>query len=85
MRHFTTNSVVAGVLEEIGIRSLVDTDEPEIYGFIETTVETLQNYQEAHFYYLVQDDDEVFDQLADNPIKPISFQGIWVLFPVFIC
>ncbi|MFG6147880.1 ABC transporter substrate-binding protein [Halobacillus sp. B23F22_1] len=67
MRHFTTNSVVAGVLQEIGIRNLVHTDEPEIYGFIETTVETLQNYQKAHFFYIVQEDDNVFEQLADNP------------------
>ncbi|MCP3027997.1 ABC transporter substrate-binding protein [Halobacillus sp. A5] len=68
MRHFTDNSVVAGVLEELGIQNAVKTEEPEIYGFIETTVETLQNYQNVHFFYLVQEDDNIFDdQLADNP------------------
>ncbi|MFC7321771.1 ABC transporter substrate-binding protein [Halobacillus campisalis] len=67
MRHFTDNSVVAGVLEEIGVDNAVETEEPEIYGFLETDIEALQNYQDARFFYLVLEEDNVFEQLEDNP------------------
>ncbi|QAS50870.1 ABC transporter substrate-binding protein [Halobacillus litoralis] len=67
MRLFTDNSVVAGVLDQMGIQNAVITEQPEIYGFISTDVEALQNYQDSHFFYLVQEDDPIFDTLADNP------------------
>ncbi|WP_245804738.1 ABC transporter substrate-binding protein [Halobacillus hunanensis] len=68
MRLFTDNSVVAGVLEQMGVANAVETKQPEIYGFISTSVEALQNYQNSHFFYLVQQDDNIFtNQFADNP------------------
>ena len=67
MRLFTDNSVVAGVLDKMNMENAVKTEQPEIYGFISTDVEALQNYQDTHFFYLVQDDDPIFDNLADNP------------------
>ncbi|WP_240339649.1 ABC transporter substrate-binding protein [Halobacillus ihumii] len=68
MRLFTDNSVVAGVLEQMGVENAVETAQPEIYGFISTSVEALQNYQNSHFFYLVQKDDNIFtNQFADNP------------------
>ncbi|UOR11549.1 ABC transporter substrate-binding protein [Halobacillus amylolyticus] len=68
MRLFTDNSVVAGVLEKMDVGNAVESEQPEVYGFISTTVEALQNYQNAHFFYLVQEDDNIFsNQFADNP------------------
>ncbi|MYL48563.1 ABC transporter substrate-binding protein [Halobacillus litoralis] len=67
MRLFTDNSVIAGVLNQMGINNAVETEQPEIYGFVNSDVESLQNYQDSHFFYLVQDDDPIFDNLADNP------------------
>ncbi|UOQ94516.1 iron-siderophore ABC transporter substrate-binding protein [Halobacillus shinanisalinarum] len=68
MRLFTDNSVVAGVLEKMDVGNAVENDQPEAYGFISTTVEALQNYQDAHLFYLVQEDDNIFsNQFADNP------------------
>ncbi|SDO89944.1 ABC transporter substrate-binding protein [Halobacillus aidingensis] len=67
MRLFTDNSVVAGVLNQMGINNAVETEQPEIFGFVNSDVESLQNYQDSHFFYLVQDDDPIFDNLADNP------------------
>ncbi|MEC3885950.1 iron-siderophore ABC transporter substrate-binding protein [Halobacillus sp. HZG1] len=67
MRLFTDNSVIAGVLNQMGINNAVKTEQPEIYGFMNSDVESLQNYQDSHFFYLVQDDDPIFDNLEDNP------------------
>ncbi|MFZ0370037.1 MAG: iron-siderophore ABC transporter substrate-binding protein [Halobacillus sp.] len=67
MRLFTHNSVIAGVLNKMNASNAVKTEKPEIYGFISTNVEALQNYQDSHFFFLVQDDDPIFDNLADNP------------------
>lgn len=67
LRLFTDNSVVAGVLDQMGIENAVSTEKPEIYGFVSSDVESLQNYQDAHFFYLVQEDDPIFENLADNP------------------
>lgn len=68
LRLFTNNSLVAGVLEKLGVNNAVKTNQPEKYGFISVSVEALQNFQDSHFFYLVQDDDTIFsEQLADNP------------------
>ncbi|MFD2922445.1 ABC transporter substrate-binding protein [Halobacillus naozhouensis] len=68
MRLFTDNSVVAGVLEQMGVDNAVEVEKPQVYGFISSSVEALQNYQNAHFFYLVQEDDNIFtNQFADNP------------------
>ncbi|SIS47291.1 ABC transporter substrate-binding protein [Salimicrobium salexigens] len=69
LRLFTDNSMVAQVMGELGLENSHSSDELEIYGYTETTVETLQNYQDSHFYYIVQEDDNIFsDQLAGNPV-----------------
>ncbi|ASN03918.1 ABC transporter substrate-binding protein [Virgibacillus necropolis] len=68
LRLFTDNSVVAGVLEKMGVNNAVPSDKPEKYGFLSVSVEALQNYQDNHFFYLVQEDDTIFSkQLAGNP------------------
>ncbi|SIS38453.1 ABC transporter substrate-binding protein [Salimicrobium flavidum] len=69
LRLFTDNSMVANVMGELGLQNAHSSEELEIYGYTETTVETLQNYQDSHFYYIVQEDDNIFsNQLAGNPV-----------------
>ncbi|GGF12861.1 ferrichrome ABC transporter substrate-binding protein [Halobacillus andaensis] len=69
LRLFTDNSMVANVMSELGMSNDYESEELEIYGYTETTVETLQNYQDSNFFYIVQDEDNIFDdQLAGNPV-----------------
>ncbi|MFC7061431.1 ABC transporter substrate-binding protein [Halobacillus seohaensis] len=69
LRLFTDNSMVANVMDNLGMKNDYESDELEIYGYTETTVETLQNYQDSNFFYIVQDEDNIFDdQLAGNPV-----------------
>ncbi|MFC7321326.1 ABC transporter substrate-binding protein [Halobacillus campisalis] len=69
LRLFTDNSMVANVMGELGMTNDYESEELEIYGYTETTVETLQNYQDSNFFYIVQDEDNIFDeQLAGNPV-----------------
>jgi ferric hydroxamate transport system substrate-binding protein len=56
---------VARVLNQMRIENAVSTETPEIYGFVPSDVESLQNYQDAHFFYLVQEDDPIFKNLAN--------------------
>ncbi|WP_347860765.1 iron-siderophore ABC transporter substrate-binding protein [Salimicrobium sp. PL1-032A] len=69
LRLFTDNSMVAKVMGELGLENAHSSDKLEVYGYTQTTVETLQNYQDAHFYYIVQEDDNIFSsQLDGNPV-----------------
>ncbi|WP_082234407.1 ABC transporter substrate-binding protein [Halobacillus massiliensis] len=69
LRLFTDNSMVANIMSELGMENDYESDQLEIYGYTETTVETLQNYQDTNFFYIVQDSDNIFeDQLAGNPV-----------------
>ncbi|WP_173916701.1 ABC transporter substrate-binding protein [Halobacillus sp. Marseille-Q1614] len=69
LRLFTDNSMVANIMNELGMSNDYESDKLEIYGYTETTVETLQNYQDTNFFYIVQDSDNIFEtQLAGNPV-----------------
>ncbi|WP_431799679.1 ABC transporter substrate-binding protein [Halobacillus andaensis] len=69
LRLFTDNSIVANVMSELGMKNDYESDELEVYGYTETTVETLQNYQDSNLFYIVQDEDNIFnEQLAGNPV-----------------
>ncbi|RWZ60851.1 iron-siderophore ABC transporter substrate-binding protein [Halobacillus fulvus] len=68
LRLFTDNSMVAKIMNNLGMTNAYESDQLEIYGYTETTVEALQNYQDAHFFYIVQQEDNIFEnQLAGNP------------------
>ncbi|WP_138416128.1 ABC transporter substrate-binding protein [Aquibacillus sediminis] len=69
LRLFTDNSIAATVMNNLGLENAYESEQLEAYGYSSTTVETLQNFQDAHFFYIVQDDDNIFDdQLAGNPV-----------------
>lgn len=68
IRLFTNNSMVAKVMNNMGMNNVYESEQLEVYGYTSTTVETLQNYQDAHFFYIVQEEDNIFaNQLAGNP------------------
>ncbi|KHE71639.1 ABC transporter substrate-binding protein [Halobacillus sp. BBL2006] len=68
LRLFTNNSIVAKVMNKMGMKNAYETDKLETYGYTSTTVETLQNYQDANFFYIVQEEDNIFsNQLKGNP------------------
>ncbi|QAS51371.1 ABC transporter substrate-binding protein [Halobacillus litoralis] len=69
LRLFTDNSMVAQIMNNMGMQNDFESEELEIYGYTETTVETLQNYQDTNFFYIVQEEDNIFsEQLAGNPV-----------------
>ncbi|WP_017473067.1 ABC transporter substrate-binding protein [Amphibacillus jilinensis] len=65
-RLFTPNSMVSHVLEGMGLTNKIQDQDAVDYGFIEANVEGVSNYQEALFLHTVQEDDPLFDNLADN-------------------
>lgn len=75
LRLFTDNAMAVQILENLGLSNAFDGSDFELYGYSETSVESLQPYQDAHFIYIVQDDDNVFEnQLAGNPVwEGLSF------------
>ncbi|MFB5663367.1 ABC transporter substrate-binding protein [Alteribacillus sp. HJP-4] len=69
LRLFTDNSMVMQILENIGLQNAYDGESFEVYGYTETSVEALEPYQDAEFMYIVQENDNVFEnQLADNSV-----------------
>ncbi|MCP3026358.1 ABC transporter substrate-binding protein [Halobacillus sp. A5] len=69
LRLFTDNSMVANVMDELGMNNDYESEELELYGYTETTVESLQNYQDSNFFYIVQDEDNIFNEELDgNPV-----------------
>ncbi len=68
IRLFTDNAMAVQILESIGLENAWDTGF-EQYGFSTVGVEALANVETADFFYVVQDDDNVFEnQLRDNPV-----------------
>ncbi|MFD1363393.1 ABC transporter substrate-binding protein [Lentibacillus salinarum] len=64
LRLFTDNSMVGKVMNKLGLENVYETDEPEVYGYTEVTLEALQDFQnkeDLQFLYIVQDDDNVFE------------------------
>ncbi|WP_100400992.1 ABC transporter substrate-binding protein [Bacillus sp. FJAT-44742] len=69
VRLFTDNSMAVQIMEHIGLENAFDEETFEVYGFSETGVENLEPYEDAEFLYIVQEDDNVFEnQLAGNPV-----------------
>lgn len=69
MRLFTDNSLVVELLHEIGLKNAFESDAYQPNGFETTSVEGLVGASHAHFLYVVQDDDNIFEnQLKDNAV-----------------
>ncbi|MCX7601947.1 MAG: iron-siderophore ABC transporter substrate-binding protein [Meiothermus sp.] len=59
MRLFTRNSLVSQVLEQIGLKNAWG-DRPQPYGYTEVGLEALSQLKTDHFFYIVQENDNVF-------------------------
>ncbi|QTN00282.1 ABC transporter substrate-binding protein [Sediminibacillus dalangtanensis] len=68
IRLFKDNAMAVQIMENIGLENAYQSDGFQVYGYDETSVETLQNFQDARFFYIVQENDNIFDdQLKGNP------------------
>jgi iron complex transport system substrate-binding protein len=67
MRIFTENSIPAQVMSRLGFENAWDV-KYELYGFSEVGLEALADVDHANFFYVVQDDDNVFANEWDNPV-----------------
>ncbi len=68
IRIFSKNAMASIVLAQLGMSNAWDVAY-ETYGFSTVDVEALAEVEDAHFFYVVQEDDNVFaEQLAENPV-----------------
>ncbi|UOQ50651.1 ABC transporter substrate-binding protein [Gracilibacillus caseinilyticus] len=68
IRLFKDNAMATEIMKKIGLENAYQSDGFQVYGFDETSVEALQTVQNAHFFYIVQEDDNIFtNHLAGNP------------------
>lgn len=65
-RLFTPNSTVSHVLEGMGLENKIQDQDAVAYGFIDSNVEGVSNYEDALFLHTVQEDDPLFSNLEDN-------------------
>ncbi|WP_338033004.1 iron-siderophore ABC transporter substrate-binding protein [Lentibacillus sediminis] len=61
LRLFTNNSIVAQVINSLGLENAYQSDTLETYGYSEVNVEALQNFQgeNLEFLYIVQEEDNI--------------------------
>lgn len=68
LRLFKDNAMAVQIMQNIGLENAYESDGFQPYGFDEVSIEVLQNFQEANFFYIVQEEDNIFtNQLAGNP------------------
>ena len=67
MRIFTENSIPAQIMNRLGLENAWDV-KYEIYGYSTVGLEALADVQSANFFYVVQDDDNVFENDWDNSV-----------------
>ncbi|CQR46499.1 Fe(3+)-citrate-binding protein YfmC precursor [Paraliobacillus sp. PM-2] len=68
IRLFKDNAMAVQIMEQIGLENAYESEGFQLYGFDQVSVEVLQNFQDANFFYIVQESDNIFtNQLADNP------------------
>ncbi|WP_018924579.1 ABC transporter substrate-binding protein [Salsuginibacillus kocurii] len=69
IRLFTDNSLAVRIMEELELNNSFEAESFEPYGYTETNVDALEPYQDARFVYIVQEEDDVFnDQLDGNAV-----------------
>ncbi|MDR6884521.1 iron-siderophore ABC transporter substrate-binding protein [Bacillus sp. 3255] len=75
LRMFTDNSMAIQILQRIGLKNVFKSTKFELYGYQTASVEALPAVQNASFFYIVQDNDNVFEkQLKDNAVwKGLAF------------
>lgn len=68
IRLFKDNAMAVQIMQNIGLENAYQSDGFQPYGFDEVSIEVLQNFQDANFFYIVQEEDNIFtNQLAGNP------------------
>ncbi|MGM8366831.1 ABC transporter substrate-binding protein [Virgibacillus sp. W0181] len=84
LRVFTPNSLASEIFEKIGLENAYEPDQFEIYGYSELNVEALPSLEEANFFYVVQEDDNIFEnELKDNAVwKNLDFVQSDRLYPL---
>ncbi|MDX1664433.1 MAG: iron-siderophore ABC transporter substrate-binding protein [Candidatus Promineifilaceae bacterium] len=67
VRLFTDNSMAVQIFNRLGLENAWEGGF-EQYGFSTVGIEALAEVQDANFLYVVQSDDDVFANQADNPV-----------------
>lgn len=67
VRIFTGNALATQVIEQLGLENGWE-EEPQPYGFSTVSVEALPELGDLNFFYVVQDDDNVFASEAVTPL-----------------
>lgn len=67
IRIFTDNALAVQVVTQLGLENGWD-EEPQPYGFSTVSVEALPELGDLNFFYVVQDDDNVFTTSAVAPL-----------------
>ncbi|MFD1739223.1 ABC transporter substrate-binding protein [Bacillus salitolerans] len=75
LRVFTPNAMASVIFEKIGLKNAYVPENFEVYGFSQLNVEALPALEAANFFYVVQDNDNIFEnQLKDNAVwKNLDF------------
>lgn len=82
VRIFTDNAMAAQLLNRIGLENAWEAGF-EVYGFSTVGIEALAEVQDANFIYVVQSDDDVFANQADNPVwNSIAFVQEGRIYPL---
>jgi iron complex transport system substrate-binding protein len=68
VRLFTKNAMATQIVERLGLENAWADAAFQQYGFSTVSVEALPQLGEAHFFYVVQDDDDVFAAEAARPL-----------------
>jgi iron complex transport system substrate-binding protein len=68
VRLFTDNAMAVEIVEQIGLENAWEESEFQPYGFTTVSVETLPELDNANFFYVVQDDNNVFGRDAIKPV-----------------
>lgn len=68
VRLFTENALATQIVERLGLENAWQEAVFQQYGFSTVSLEALPQLGEAHFLYVVQDDDDVFASEAARPL-----------------
>ncbi|MEM7125953.1 MAG: iron-siderophore ABC transporter substrate-binding protein [Chloroflexota bacterium] len=68
VRLFTDNAMGVEIMEQIGLENGWEDAEFQLYGFTTVGMETLPELGDLNFFYVVQDDNNVFQRDAIKPV-----------------
>lgn len=68
IRLFTDNAMAVEIMEQIGLENAWDDETFQQYGFTTVGIETLPELGGLNFFYVVQDDNNVFARAAVQPV-----------------